>query len=203
MSRKQNLFDVIPLYRRACTLNLSLHLLVMIALLPQLSYTYSLLLWIKVNASKTARINPFCYRKYGEPSIIARNNTTFTIRCLTLLFVSNVTTWTLNVSKHILECMRRNLNYRCCSIPLCPYSLSHFPISISCLFFSYLCIAVVFLSENYAVVVFFFFKLLVIVCRSFVFLNFSYCVFLHIDFHIEPIRPKKKICVFPVTSKKN
>ena len=68
--RKQNLFDVMPLYRRACAFNLSLHLLFMIALLP----------------------HNLCYRKYGEPSITARNNTTFTIRCLTLLFVSNVTT---------------------------------------------------------------------------------------------------------------
>ena len=93
MPRKQNFFFYVMPYRRACTFNLSLHLFVMIALLPQMSYTYFSYFWTKVNASKTARINPFSCRKYDEPSIIARNNTTFTIRCLTLLFVSNVATW--------------------------------------------------------------------------------------------------------------
>ena len=43
LPHKQNPFDVMPLYRRACTFNLSLHLMVMLALLPQISLPYSLI----------------------------------------------------------------------------------------------------------------------------------------------------------------
>ena len=82
-----------PLYRRACTFNLNFHLLVMLTLLPQISYTYSLYSWIRINSSKTAGIRPFCYRKCVEPSICAKANAKFSLHCLILLFVSNLTTW--------------------------------------------------------------------------------------------------------------
>ena len=78
-----------PLYRRACTFNLSLHLLVMLALRPQISLTYSLFLWVKVNSSKTAEIKSFCYHKY----VRAIENARFSMHCLILLFVSYITTW--------------------------------------------------------------------------------------------------------------
>lgn len=91
--RKQNLFDVMPLYRRACTFNLSLHLLVMLTLLPQLSYTFSLYSWIRTNSSKTVGIIPLCYRRYVEPGSGAKNNATFSMLCFILLFISNITTW--------------------------------------------------------------------------------------------------------------
>ena len=65
----------------------------MLALLPQISLTYSLFLWVKVNSSKTAGIKPFCYRKYVETGIRAIKNATFSMHCLILLFVSNITTW--------------------------------------------------------------------------------------------------------------
>ena len=65
----------------------------MLALLPQISLTYALFLWVKVNSSKTAGIKPFCYRKYVEPGIRAIKNARFSMHCLILLFVSNITTW--------------------------------------------------------------------------------------------------------------
>ena len=91
--RKQNLFDVMPLYRRACTFNLSLHLLVVLTLLPQISYTFSLYSWIRTNSSKTVGIIPLCYRRYVEPGSGAKNNATFSMLCFILLFISNITTW--------------------------------------------------------------------------------------------------------------
>ena len=91
--RKQNPCDVMPLYRRACTKNLSLHLIVMFALLPHVLYTYSLFLWVKENACKTTMMVPFCYRRCVYPSTRARNNASFTLLCLILLSVSNVMTW--------------------------------------------------------------------------------------------------------------
>ena len=55
--RKQNPCDVMPLYRRACTKNLSLHLIVMFALLPHVLYTYSLFSWVKENACLTSQMS--------------------------------------------------------------------------------------------------------------------------------------------------
>ena len=61
------------------------------SLLPQTSHSYSLLTWVKANSSKTAGINPFCYRKYVEPDIGATNNAIFSMHCFILLFASNKT----------------------------------------------------------------------------------------------------------------
>ena len=91
--RKQNLIDVMPLYRRACTFNLSLHFFVMLALLPKISHSYSLYSWVRTNSSKTAGIIPFCCRKYVEPGIGAKNNATFTMHCFIFLLVSNTLIW--------------------------------------------------------------------------------------------------------------
>ena len=63
-----------PLYRRACTNNLSLHLIVMFALLPHVLYTYSLFSWVKENACKTTMMVPFCCRRCVYQSTRARNN---------------------------------------------------------------------------------------------------------------------------------
>ena len=82
-----------PLYRRACTKSLSLHLIVMFALLPHVLHTYSLFSWVKENACKTTMMVPFCYRRCVYPSTRARNNASFTLHCLILLSVSNVMTW--------------------------------------------------------------------------------------------------------------
>ena len=65
----------------------------MLALLPQTSHSYSLFAWLKANSSKTAGVNPFCYRKYVEPGISAKINAIFSMHCFTLLFAPNITTW--------------------------------------------------------------------------------------------------------------
>ena len=90
---KQNLFDVMALYHRASTFNLSLHLFVMPALLPKVAHSYSLYSRVRINSSKTAGIIPFCCRKYADPGTGAKNNATFSMHCLIFLLVSNTTIW--------------------------------------------------------------------------------------------------------------
>lgn len=65
----------------------------MLTLFPQISYSYSLLSWVKSNSSKTAGINPFYYRKCVEPGTRAKKNATFSMHCFILLFLLDITTW--------------------------------------------------------------------------------------------------------------
>ena len=67
----------------------------MIAFVPQISYTHSILFWLRANTSKTEGIRPFCLIKYVEPGIVARRNVKFTFHCITLLLVFNIIAWLL------------------------------------------------------------------------------------------------------------
>ena len=93
MTRKQNVYDVMPLYRRICRFNLTLHLFFMMACVPQVHKTFSIDFWLNSNASKTKGIPSSCFRKTVKPGIAAMRNANFTFKCLSLLFVLNIATW--------------------------------------------------------------------------------------------------------------
>ena len=95
ISRKQDLVVVMPLYRRICSFNFSFHIFFMIAFVPQISYTHSILFWFRANTSKTEGIRPFCLIKNVEPGIVAMRNVKFTFHCITILLVFNIITWLL------------------------------------------------------------------------------------------------------------
>ena len=91
--RKHNMLVAMPVYRRIYALNLSLHLLFLIALQPRIAHTYSLFSWLKANASKTKGVNLFCLCKRIELGTAAKRNAKFTIQSIILLLVLNVVTW--------------------------------------------------------------------------------------------------------------
>ena len=93
MARKQNVYDVMPIYRRICRFNLTLHLFFMMACVPQVHKTFSIDFWLNSNASKTKGIPSSCFRKTVKPGIAAMRNANFTFKCLSLLFVLNIATW--------------------------------------------------------------------------------------------------------------
>ena len=84
-----------PLYRRICSFNFSLHIFLLIAFVLQISYIHSILFLLRANTSKTEGFRPFCLIKYVEPGIVARRNVKFTFHCITLLLVFNIITWLL------------------------------------------------------------------------------------------------------------
>ena len=93
MTKPRKPLVVMPVYSRIYAFNLSLHLLFLIALQPQIAHTYSLFSWLKANASKTKEVNLFCLCKLVEPGTAAKRNTKFTIQCIILLLILNVVTW--------------------------------------------------------------------------------------------------------------